>query len=177
MNNNRSGKFQFGKTGLLLGILFLAITSTAYAQRGEGNLVNFKGAIGVDPVAGISNGVISVNTVRGVPPPGAIWRIDDLDADVNVDGRIRIKGRGLLLGAGNSIATNAGQSVHATLFCGPAATASAHSSTAAGVALEANGDFTIQDVLSPAPPAHCDTPVLLIRNTGGTWFAAGIPKR
>jgi hypothetical protein len=25
-------------------------------------------------------------------------------------------------------------------------------------------------------PSDCQSPVLLIRNTGGVWFAAGIPK-
>ena len=82
----------------------------------------------------------------------------------------------MLLAAGNGIGTNAGQSVHATLFCGPAATATAHNSTLAGVALEADGDFRIDDFLSPAPPSVCETPVLLIRNAGGVWFAAGIQK-
>jgi len=44
------------------------------------------------------------------------------------------------------------------------------------VPLEANGDFRIDDFLSPAPPNPCVGPVLLIRNTAGSWFAAGIPK-
>jgi hypothetical protein len=44
------------------------------------------------------------------------------------------------------------------------------------VALAANGDFRIDDLLSPAPPNTCDSPVLLIRNSAGSWFAAGIPK-
>jgi hypothetical protein len=175
VNNNRGGKVQSARAGLLLGLLALVITGAAFAQLGESTL-KFKGAIGVDPVSGISNGVVGVNTVRGVPPPGAIWRIADLDANVRSDGRIRVDGHGLLLGAGNGIGTNGGQSVHATLFCGPAAAASAHSTTAAGVALEADGDFTIEDVLVPAPPVPCDNPVLLIRNVGGAWFAAGIQK-
>jgi hypothetical protein len=52
-----------------------------------------------------------------------------------------------------------------------------HSTNLAGVPLTANGDFQIDDVLAPAPPADCASPVLLIRTTvGGTWFAAGIPK-
>jgi hypothetical protein len=44
------------------------------------------------------------------------------------------------------------------------------------LALEPNGDFRIDDVLVPAPPADCDSPVLLIRNAAanGAWFAAGI---
>ena len=46
----------------------------------------------------------------------------------------------------------------------------------AAVPLEADGDFLIDDVLSTQPSTDCASPVLLIRNTAGTWFAAGIPK-
>jgi hypothetical protein len=32
-------------------------------------------------------------------------------------------------------------------------------------------------MLSPWPPAECDSPVLLIRNVANrAWFAAGIPR-
>jgi hypothetical protein len=47
---------------------------------------------------------------------------------------------------------------------------------AAGVPLEPNGDFRIDDILSPAPNG-CASPVLLIRNAANrAWFAAGIQK-
>jgi hypothetical protein len=168
-----------------LGLLFVVLVplSSLGDGRHENSLVKFKGGIGVDP---ISNVVVSTatppvvtataNTVRGISPAGQIWVIAGLDADVRTDGRIRVRGRGLLLGGGNGIGTAAGQSVFATLFCGPAATATASSSTETGVPLETDGDFTIDDVLSPAPASPCDTPVLLIRTAGGThpWFAAGI---
>jgi hypothetical protein len=39
-----------------------------------------------------------------------------------------------------------------------------------GVTLEANGGFTIDDVLSPAPPNPCDSPVLLLAVGGITWL-------
>ena len=53
-----------------------------------------------------------------------------------------------------------------------------HSSNLAGVPLEVNGDFRIDDTLSPALPNPCTSPVLLIRSAGsGSWFAAGIPRR
>jgi hypothetical protein len=160
--------------GLLVALVALAIAGIASAQE-NGDLI-FRGAIGVIPVTGVAaNGAVNLNVVRGVNPAGP-WRIADLDADVRSDGHIRVKGRGLLLAAGNGIGTNAGASVFATLFCGTAATASAHSSNR--VALEADGDFRIDDLLSPAPPTSCDTPVLLIRNGAGSgvWFAAGIPE-
>jgi hypothetical protein len=180
VNNNRSGKSRNSKAdrtmvrGLLVALVALAIAGIASAQENE-DLI-FRGAIGVIPVTGVAtNGAVNLNVVRGVNPAGP-WRIADLDADVRSDGHIRVKGRGLLLAAGNGIGTNAGASVFATLFCGPAATASAHSSNR--VALEADGDFRIEDLLSPAPPTSCDTPVLLIRNGAGSgvWFAAGIPE-
>jgi hypothetical protein len=82
-----------------------------------------------------------------------------------------------LFAGGNVIGTNGGQSVFATLFCGPAASATAFSTNLAGVALDSDGDFTIDDFLSSLPNT-CDTPVLLIRTTGGAhpWFAAGIEE-
>lgn len=148
-------------------------------------LVKFKGGIGVDP---ISNVVVSAttppvvtataNAVRGISPAGQIWVIGDLSADVSVDGHIHVLGRGLLLAGGNGIGTAPAVSVFATLFCGPAASATASNTSSAGAALESDGDFTIDDVLSPVPANPCETPVLLIRNAGGTrgWFAAGIPR-
>ncbi len=180
MNNNRSGKSHNTKAnrtmvrGLLVALAALAIAGIASAQENE-DLI-FRGAIGVIPVTGVAaNGAVNLNVVRGVNPAGP-WRIADLDVDVRSDGHIRVRGRGLLLAAGNGIGTNAGASVFATLFCGPATTASAHSSNR--VALEADGDFRIDELLSPAPPTSCDTPVLLIRNGAGSgvWFAAGIPE-
>ncbi len=154
--------------------LLLLATATAVFAEDEASL-NFKGGIGVIPVTGIaSTGAINLNVVRGTAP-GAPWRIGALDAQVSQDGHIKVAGRGLLLAAGNGIGTNAGQSVHASLFCGPAATATVHNSTLAGVALDAEGDFRIDDFLSPPPPTPCETPVLLIRNAGGLWFAAAIP--
>jgi hypothetical protein len=146
-------------------------------------LARFDGGIGVSPVANVAGVVnadgtfpnVKQNVVRGVLPAGP-WRIADLRADVDYDGRIKVRGRGLLLANGNSIGQNANASVFATLFCESAAPFVEHSTDRAGVPLEPNGDFRIDDILNPAPPAECVSPVLLIRNTSGIWFAAGIPK-
>lgn len=160
----------------LITIAFLLLASACIALAEDDSSLNFEGGIGVIPVTGVAaNGAVNLNIVRGVNP-GAPWRIASLEAEVSPNGNIRVKGRGLLLASGNGIGTNAGQSVHASLFCGAANAATEHDSTLTGVALAADGDFRIDDVLSPALPASCDTPVLLIRNTGGVWFAAGIPR-
>ncbi len=187
MNSNciarlwRGGAARTAVQSLLVGTVALALTGIAFAQSNNADnfynqpIAKFKGGIGVIPVTGVAaNGTVNLNVVRGVSP-GAPWKIAALDATVNSDGHIRVVGRGLLLATGNGIGTNANQSVHASLFCGPAATATEHDTTLTVVALAADGDFVINDFLSPLPPASCDTPVLLIRNVGGVWFAAGIP--
>jgi hypothetical protein len=146
-------------------------------------LASFDGGVGVIPVsngAGAPNADgtfpnVKLNVVRGVPPGGGPWRIASLRAIVDADGRIRVKGEGLLLASGNSIGQNANQSVFATLICEAAAPFIEHSTTLTGVPLEPNGDFRIDDTLNPVP-SECASPVLLIRNTGGVWFAAGIPR-
>jgi len=183
MNHNRSGKFWNGKAAgiivrvLAVALVAFAISGIASAQNDWVNTLQFEGGIGVIPVTGVAaNGAVNLNVVRGVPPAGP-WRIAALEAAVGPDGHIRVAGRGLLLAAGNGIGTNGGQSVHASLFCGPATSATEHDSTVAGVPLAADGDFRINDFLTPAPPVPCTNPVLLIRSVGGVWFAAGIPEQ
>lgn len=159
----------FLRTSLALGsvvFIMVAIAQSTLAQ----NLVRFDGGIGVIPTGSANT------TVRGVTAAGQIWVIRDLAADVKQDGSIRLGGRGLLLGSGNAVGSNANASVFATLFCASDGNVQ-HSSSFAGVPLEVNGDFRIDDTLSPAPPNPCTSPVLLIRSAGsGSWFAAGIPK-
>jgi hypothetical protein len=156
----------------LLVFVMVAIAQSALAQNSAlaPNLVRFNGGVGVIPTGSTNT------TVRGVAAAGQIWTIEDLKADVKQDGRIRLDGRGLLLASGNSVGSNANQSVFATLFCANDGNI-AHSSTLAGVPLEVNGDFRIDDTLSPLPPNPCTSPVLLIRSAGNTsWFAAGLPR-
>jgi hypothetical protein len=140
-------------------------------------LVRFEGGIGVIPVssvAGTQNASgtfpeVVRNDVRGVAPGGQPWVIERLTAIVKLDGRISVEGRGLLLAGGNGIGTNGSQEVLARLFCGTVA----HDSGT--VPLDANGDFRIDDVLTPIPPDPCTAPILLIVSGNGRWFAAGIP--
>lgn len=181
-HNKRSGKSRIARArsvvwGMLVAIVALSLTGIASAQ--DDGTLKFKGGIGVIPVTGVNpaTGAVTLNVVRGVNPAGP-WRIAALLATVEPNGHITVNGRGLLLAAGNGIGTNAGASVHATLFCGPAATASAFDEP--GVALQPNGDFTIDNFLTGNGPlpSVCQNPVLLIRNGSvagqGVWFAAGI---
>jgi hypothetical protein len=172
---NHTGKI--GKAGrAALGIAVLLSSGAALA---DDSLVRFEGGIGVNPVSSATDaGVAARNVVRGVSPGGQPWVISRLRVDVKENGRIRAKGEGLLLGGGNNIGRNGGASVFATLFCGNLPDVE-HSSDLAGVPLEPNGDFRIDDVLSPLPPGVCTNAVLLIRTIAPPdrrWFAAGIPK-
>jgi len=174
------------KKSLFAAVLMVLIGAfLASSVMADDTLVRFQGAIGDIPVANVAGTVnphgtfpnVVRNTVRGVDPAGQIWVISDFRADVKVDGRIRVDGRGLLLGGGNTIGTNGNASVFATLVCEATPPFTQFSTNITGVPLAANGDFRIDDVLAPAPPAVCASPVLLIRvSPSGAWFAAGIPK-
>ena len=174
------------KKSLFASILMVVLEgSFASSVMADDMLVKFEGAIGDIPVANVAGVAnpdgtfpdVTRNIVRLVNPAGQIWVISAFSAEVKVDGRIRVDGQGLLLGGGNAIGTNGNASVFATLICQTVAPFTQFSTNPAGVALAANGDFRIDDVLVPTPPAECASPVLLIRVTGGgAWFAAGIPK-
>jgi hypothetical protein len=162
----------------------LAMVAPAAAQ-GVGILTQFDGGIGVIPVSSAAGPVnadgtfpnVNKNFVRNVPPSGQNWRIGDLKADIFMDGRIRVKGSGLLLAGGNNIGLNGNLVVFATLSCFDAATNTflEHSTTATGVPLDAAGNFKIDDNLGTL--TECAAPVLLIRSSGGgSWLAAGIQK-
>ena len=163
-----------------LAVLFVGMV-VPLAALADDSLAKFKGGIGVIPVSSgqgtaATATVVNRNLVRGVQPPGQIWVIADLKAEVKTDSSIKVRGKGLLLGGGNGIGGNANQSVRATLICDAAGAVLFDTGL---VALEPNGDFRIDDVLRSAtgelPPNPCASPVLLIRNPAGSWFAAGIP--
>jgi hypothetical protein len=167
---------------LIAPVVLSALAVLASSAVADETLARFKGGIGVIPVSSgqgtaATATVVNRNIVRGVQPPGQIWTIRDLDATVKTDGSIQVRGRGLLLAGGNTLGSNANNAkVFATLVCETPFIE--HSTTFTGVPLAANGDFEINDLLSPAPPAPsaCTSPVLLIRNAANlAWFAAGIP--
>jgi hypothetical protein len=183
---------------LRLGICaasFVGVTLFSAVASADDAALRFKGGIGVTPVSSFVNCpatnpcaipgtgpapvAVNRNIVRGVPPPGQIWVIDDLDARIGPKGNIVVRGKGLILAGGDNTgrAPTPALSVFASLFCGAPAAATESRTASAGVVLPADGDFEIRDVLSPVPAATCDNPMLLIRTTatGNPWFAAGIP--
>jgi hypothetical protein len=169
-------------------LLVASVALTPLSAVADGVLVKFDGGIGAIPVSTVSATAVTLNIVRGVSAPNQIWTIADFKATVMVDGHIKADGRGLVFAGGNTIGTAVGTAgsggaavinVFATLICENAAPFFERNTTLAGVPLAENGDFTIDDVLSPPPlpPSSCATPVLLIRNSGNkNWFAAGIQK-
>ena len=170
-------KYLFVAGSALPALMFFA-ASAVFADNDK--LARFKGGIGVTPVSsGVGTAataeVVNRNIVRGVQPAGQIWVIDKLEAIVKTNGDIKVEGKGLILGGGNNVGRATGQSVFATLICDAALPFIEHSTTLTGVPLADNGNFKIDDVLVPLPPATCASPMLLIRTAGsGNWFAAGV---
>ena len=171
---------------VLAYLLFLGVTFPLSAAADNDTLARFKGGIGVIPVSSgvapvvsqLTSEVVNRNFVRGVQPAGQIWVIDKLEARVRMNGDIRVKGKGLILGGGNNAGRATGQSVFATLICEAAAPFVERSTNLTGVLLAPNGDFEINDTLAPLPPFECASPMLLIRTAGsGNWFAVGIPRQ
>ena len=165
-------------------VAVLALWSGApVSARGRDFLARFEGGIGVHPVGSLvgpqnpdgSFQNVSQNIVRGVRPAGGAWRIDDLKATVDADGRITVRGRGLVLAGGDRIGQSLQLAIRATLIC-EATTPFVEHTTAEQTQLDVNGDFRLDDQLFPVP-TECASPVLLIRSAGnGTWLAAGLPK-
>jgi hypothetical protein len=167
----------------LAAFVFFVAGITAQIQAQSSNLLaRFDGGIGVIPVSSGTGPVNAdgtlpnarVNVVRGVNPGGGPWRIAELRADIDRLGNIEVRGQGLLLASGNSIGQNANQSVFATLICEATAPFVEHS-TSSVVPLDPAGNFVISDTLTSVP-TECPSPVLLIRNAAGAWFAAGVAK-
>ncbi|WP_298834926.1 hypothetical protein [uncultured Piscinibacter sp.] len=160
-----------------IALVALAALAAGTVQASD-PLVQFSGAIGVDPVAGFVTDPITKqkepveNAVLGVPPGGRGWILRKLRAEIDPDGSISAKGSGLPFTGSNAIGTrgSVGQ-VFATLFCSGVA----HHSPI--VDLDLAGNLVIKGKLGATPPSPCLSPVLLIRGTAGLqpWFAAGIP--
>ena len=171
-------KNYFVPTFVFLIVGFFA--SAVFAD--DDTLAKFKGGIGAHPVSNVAvvTGpplvvTVTQNIVRGVNPAGQLWVIDKLNAEVKTNADIKVEGKGLILGGGNNAGRATGQNVIATLICEAAAPFTQRSTNPAGVPLTAEGDFEIDDVLTPLPAGGCASPMLLIRNaSGGTWFAVGV---
>jgi hypothetical protein len=176
---------------MLVSALLMLIPLVVVAAAPEVLVARFDGGIGVDPVSGMSTAApCSVaapcpvaNVVRGVPPGGIPWHIGDFHARVRQDGHIFVEGRHLVLAGGNSLGQSLGASVQAQLFCGLPPTSTSVSPgyttpiTTTAVTLTPDGDFRLDEMLSPTPPDPCDDPVLLIVSAAnGHWFAAGVPQ-
>ena len=185
---------------IMAAVVLLAVGSVTHLNAAGGVLARFDGGIGVDPVSSFSFPLhapdatgqtfenVTRNIVRGVRSSTAIWRIADLKAVVDVDGRIRVAGRGLLIGSGDQIGQSLNLLVVATLICDAqapfvelnSADSMNGNSFEGAVPLDRRGDFHIDAVLRSTAgdpvPSECASPLLLIRARSGAWLAAGIPQ-
>jgi len=133
--------------------MFLGVV---FSQPAAADDLKFKGGIGVIPVSSVINCpalpapcvtgspvTVNRNIVRGVSPAGQIWVIADLDAKVSANGKITVKGKGLILAGGDNAGRAPAVSVLATLICQPTPPFTQSSTASAGVMLPPNGDFAL----------------------------------
>jgi hypothetical protein len=125
-------------------------------------------------------------TIRTVPSGGAPWVVDNGKVQLDSDGRLRIRVKGLVITSGalangnpvpdNLVGTTANvTTVHAALTCGgPGGGVPFTFTTTEAVPLSPAGDFEI-DTQIPVP-AVCAQPIVLIRigtpAAPGPWIAA-----
>jgi hypothetical protein len=165
----------------LLATVALALGATsAFAHDGgghhgkghghrHGGEILRSGLVGSTPAA--KGGAV----LFGVAPGGAPWTIGRSEARVRAD-RVRVRGRGLLLvNTGNPAldgTTGPVRMVAAAVFCNGNETPAF---TSAAVPLEADGDFRVDQAVTPALPSPCLAPAVLVRiaQANGPPFANG----
>jgi hypothetical protein len=176
-------------------LLVSAIAGPAAADGNNSNkpVLTFNGGIGVIPVSSVScvpsatpcvtgstvTVTVNQNVVRSQTPAGQIWVINQLNAQVSANGSITVYGKGLVLGGGNNAGgiptTTPPLAVFATLSCSSSPNFALSTTTLTGVAVSPNGDFQINDMLTPTPTFPCASPLLLIQSASNShWFALGI---
>ena len=94
------------KTMMMVAVLLVVLGAVGQVRAaGPRTLARFDGGIGVDPVSSLASLLVNSptgqtfenvtrNFVRGVRSSFAIWRIADLKAEVDTDGRIQVTGPG-----------------------------------------------------------------------------------
>ncbi|HKP86877.1 MAG TPA: hypothetical protein VJZ26_12310 [Blastocatellia bacterium] len=125
-------------------------------------------------------------TIRTVPSGGAPWVVDNGKVQLDPDGRLRVRVKGLLitegaLANGNPVPANlvgtvaTVTAVHAALTCGGPGNGVPFTITSTdAVPLSPDGDFEIDARISV--PSVCAQPIVLIRigtpQAPGPWIAA-----
>jgi hypothetical protein len=159
------------KKSMLAAAFISAFASPLAASAGD-VLARFDAGFGSQPFA-LVGGVLSPNKSHGIDPGGLPWAINKLKAVVRADGRISVRGDGLVLVGGNAVGTaGAVVQVAAAFFCGE----TRYESPA--VPISHGGDFQIKrEQLSPPLPSVCEAPTLLIRivrnQAAANWIAGG----
>jgi hypothetical protein len=148
---------------LVLGVALIAQTSAASSTSGE-TVLEFNTMFGVnDPFRG------ATNAIRGIPGAGAPWRIDDVNGELESDGRLEIDVEGLVL-----VSTGLNPSA---FFRGAVSCLTSTGTTVSTVNLvteqfpaTTTGDSKIEATVSL--PSPCVAPIVFVMNAGGTsWFA------
>jgi hypothetical protein len=143
-----------------------ALTATASAQAKD-TVLEFQTMAGVSgPYVG------ATNPIRGLAGGGIPWRLLTVKGELNRDGRLEVRVRGLVLAAGANAGTNPSPSFRAVVSC-----QIIDGSNNPGILNLSTGDFpanALGDSNIEAQmelPAQCFAPIIFITNPAGRWFA------
>jgi hypothetical protein len=119
----------------------------------------------------------AANPIRGVNGGGIPWMIRSAKGELEADGRIEVRVRGLVLAEGANAGTNPVTSFKAIVSCltpttdgsGALVVATVNRSTNTFPA-SAAGNAEIEDVVSL--PSPCIAPIVFVTTPTGSWLAA-----
>lgn len=154
------------KKVLVAATIAVALTATAGAQAKD-TVLEFQTMAGVSgPYVG------AANPIRGLAGGGIAWQLLAAKGELNRDGRLEVRVRGLVLAGGTNAGTNPVPSFRAVVSC-----QIVDGANNPGILNLSTGDFpanALGDSNIEAQmelPAQCFAPIIFITNSAGRWFA------
>jgi hypothetical protein len=154
------------RTNLVAGALFAGLTISAAGQASDTVLA-------FDTMAGVSGPYVgAANPIRGIAGGGLPWRLEAAKGELNRDGKLEIKVRGLVLAAGPNTGTNPAPNFRGVVSC-----QIIDSIGQPGVLNVSTGDFPANaagdsDIEARLElPSQCFAPIVFVTNSAGRWFS------
>lgn len=150
--------------GLL--ILGLFLPGAGSAQSSDHTILEFKTMVGISgPFVG------SANPIRGINGGGLPWAIEKGRGELQADGKLEVKVKGLVLAAGPLAGTNPVANFWAIVSCLTTVAGAPATSNVATDLFPATvtGDAEIETVVNL--PGPCFAPIIFVTSPAPSWFA------
>jgi hypothetical protein len=142
-------------------------TGVGVSAHEGGTLVEF------ESMTGVSAAVAGTTNDRGIKAGGAPWVIRSGRGEVDRNGNVRIRVKGLVIPVAPFNGTNPVANFKATVSC-LTPTGVVNVSTAELFPANSAGDSRINGTV--ALPNRCNHPIVFVVSPGGSWFAMSNPE-